>query len=808
MPVNPMNPLQKFVPADSVAVMVAEPALNENEINRLPNPDGAYGAYGWTTATSGHVLQTDALFTDPRMLPPSERAAVASGLTGNITVVNATTITVDPVESTSALRFPDGMTAVDTSGRYQARIDRVPTLVDLDGQPIIFNVKTTPAAGAPSTTPWTLELRPSDVSAGLVLTPGTIVPGTNAYLVNFGAHYVVEWFQLTAAETDVQTIVSSARMGCVPGQRLNARIQMLGQPIRLDTGATLTTVTRQLWFNYYKADGTFISSQSTSVATIAAGVTEHRLEAATAPAGAAFFSLNIRLIWPSDVPSVTVQHRFSRALVQIGTATTVQPEEWATFRNIFDTSSTLRLHRSAMGASEITLTTADATYDPAVSTLIRKGARAEISSVLNNLLDPVNFERMWTGKVEDVKAKYVLRKGTIAPVITITFTDGNADLAATPRSGGYATLSSLPNVLEGGIVPWNVTGQTGQSAAANTPDWTNENASALDQVAITRDTHHAYAWLDRFGVFNVHDDATIDTFTREWSVDESQFGATAEPQLSPEDLINTIKIKALRQVGDQTEEWDYGPFEDRASIDVYGNRSATFTVGVPIGTVISAGHWDAFVAEVFARNAQPYRNYKTLPFFIDGVTNNLFFATVDLGDLVPITSEAAGFVDEPFRVDELTHTITTRSWSLELGFTKPDSVAAPTVQPDLASSRPEWVTFTKVSPSASMANVVVEYRITGSLIEWRTSGNTAAAISVPADGNITNQNVTTSIPAELTPELANWAWVMSVASNSAYIAVTPGGTMTMFAVEGTGTAGTIASGNAMLGQSPAFVLPS
>ena len=808
MPVNPMNPRQKFLPADSVAVMVAEPPLVPNNVNRLPNPDGAYGAYGWTTDVSGHVLFTDALFTDPRMLPPGERSAIASGFTGNITVVNATTIQVDPAASpTSALRFPDGMTAVDPNGKYQARIVNVPALVDLDGQPLIFNVKTTPAAGAPATTPWTLELRPNDVTAGVVLTPGTIVPPANAYLVNFGAHYVVQFYQLAAAETDVRTIVSSARMGCVAGQRINARLQFLGQPRRLDTGAILTTVTRQLWFNYYKADGTFISSQATAVATIAAGITEHRLEAATAPAGAATFTLNMRLIWPSDTPATTVEHRFSRALVQVGTATTVQPEEFPTFRNIFNTAQSVTISRSAMGASEIKLVTADATYDPAVSTLIRKGARAEISSSLNDLIDPDNFERMWTGKVDDVRAKYLPSKGTTRPVITISFTDGNADLAATPRSGGYAALNKLPNVLEGSVVPWNVTGQTGQSSAENTPDWTNDNATALDQVAITRDTNHAYAWLDRFGVFNVHGDATIETYTRVWSVDESRFNGNAEPQFSPDDLINTVMIKALRQIGDQTEEWSYGPFEDRASIDVHDPRSATFTVGVPLGTVVSAGHWDAFVAEVFARNAQPYKTYKSLPFFIDGVNNNLFFATVDLGDLVEITSPSVGFVEEPFRVSDVKHTITQTSWVMELGFTKPDSIAAPTTQPDLVSSRPEWVTFTKISPSAAMVDVVLQYRITGSLIEWRTSGNTAAAISVPASGDITNQNITTGIPAELTPSASNWAWVLSLASNSAYLALTPGGTLTLFAVEGTGTAGTIASGSAVLGQSPAFVLP-
>ena len=804
--VNPGNPAQRFVPANSVVVNVAEPPVVPGNVNRLPNPDGSHGAYGWETATSGHNIQTDQLFFDPRLLPPSERAAIASGLTGNITVVNATTIQVDPAASpTSALRYPDGMTAVAPLSRYQARIDRVPELM-VGGQPIIWNVKTTPAAGAPATTPWTLEA----AGPGVALTPGTIVPSSNAYFVNFGAHYVLEFSETNAAATDVQTIVSSARMGCVPGQRANARAQLMGQPIRLDTGATLTNVTRQLWFNYYKPDGTFISSQATAVATIAAGVTEHRLEAATVPAGAAFLTLNMRLIWPVDAPSVTVVQRFSRMLVQLGTATTVQPEEFPVMRNIFDTSSTLTIERHAMDSSSITLVTSDPAYDPAVSTVLRKGARVEGYIALNNLIVTENLERLFTGKIDDVSAVYPRHRGRPAPITTISITDGMADLAATPRSGGYAALSSLPNVLEGSVVPWNVTGQTGQSAAANVPDWTNENASALDQVAITRDTHNAYAWLDRFGVFNVHADGaggTIDTFTRQFDVDDSNFSGTAEPQLSTDAVINTIMITALRQVGDQTEEWKYGPYVDRASADVYGDHLAPFTLGVPAGTVVGATYWDAFVAEVFARNATPRKGYKVLPFSIDGNYNSLYFATVDLGDLLNVTSPDVGFVDEPFRVTDLVHTITQRDWLLELETTTPDSVAAPTAQPDLASSSAKWITFTKTSPSAAMANVVVEYRINGGLIEWRTSGNTAAAISVPASGDIANQNITTSIPAELTPEVGNWTWVLSLASNSAYLAITPGGTMTLFAVEGTGTAYNIASASAVLGQSPAFPLP-
>lgn len=753
--VNPGNPAQRFVPANSVVVNIAEPPVDPNEVNRLPNPDGGFGAYGWVTNESGHNLQAERWSSiDPRGLPAERRGAVASAITGNITVVDATHIEVDPAASTTDLRFPEGMTAIVPGAGYQVAIERVPEL-QLSGVPILWNVVTTPDPSDPSTTPWLLEA--VDVVS---LTPGTIVPGANASLVNYGSFFRVEFSQILASETDVRTIVSSAHMSCAPGDRLNARVQMIGQPVRLDTGATLTNVTRQLWFNYYKADGTFITSEATGVATIGAGVTEHRLEGATAPAEAATFILNMRLIWPQDV-STTVEHRFTRTLVQKGTATTVQPEEFPTFRNVFDTSSTLTIERHAMDSSSIELVTADPDLDPAVSTVLRKGARVEGWVALNN--DPThewNLERLFTAKVDQVTAEYPVHNGKPAPITTITMTDGMADLAALPRSGGYAPLSVLPNVLEGGIVPWNVTGQTGQSGYPNTPDWINENASALDQVAITRDTHHAYAWLDRWGVFNVHDDGvegTIDAYTRSFDVDDSNFSATAVPTLSTDDVINTILITALRQIGDQTEEWKYGPFVDRESIEVYGDRLAPFTVGVPLGDVVDATYWDAFVAEVFARNATPRKGYQVLPFSIDNRYNDLTFATIDLGDLLNVTSPDVGFVDEPFRVTSLKHTITLRDWLLELETSAPDSVASPTAQPELATSRAEWKDIPLRAGFTAVSGETPQYQVSGDVVWLRGR----------VSGSFTTSNTPVGdLPADAAPGINNELWPTTLGTST------------------------------------------
>lgn len=755
--VNPGNPAQRFVPANSVVVNVAEPPEHPDQVNRLPNADASYGAYGWTTEVSGHLMLTETpTGHDTRQLPADRRGAIASGIVGDITVVDATHIEVVPALTAAALGFPDGMTEVDVvTGYYRVAIERVPELLIGGSLPIAWDVVTTPAVGAPAGTPWLLEA----VDVGdVVLSPGTITPPANGYVVNYGSYFRVEWDQIEATETDVRTTVRSARMGCVAGDTIRANLQLLGQPVRLDTGATITNATRQIWFNYWKADGSFLSQQVGSAATIGAGITTPSYSPGVVPAGAAQVTLNVRFVWPLDAAS-SVETRFARPLVQMGAAPSLV-EEWPTMRNIFDTSSTLTYERRAMDSSSYELVTSDPAYDPAVSTLIRKGARVEAYVALNN--DPTgagNLERLFTAKVDTVAAEYPRHNGIPKPIITITFDDGMADLASTPRAGGYADLVNLPNVLEGGIVPWNVTGQTSQSAAANVPDWTNENASALDQVAITRDTHHAYAWLDKWGVFNVHElGPGFDTAdTRTWSVDEGNFSGTAVPELSTDDLINTVMITALRQIGDQTEEWKYGPYEDRTSIDIYGQRAATFTVGVPIGDVVDATYFDSFVATIFEKNAAPYKGYRVLPFSIDGNYNPLLFATVDLCDELLTTSADTGLVDEPFRVSALKHTITGRTWLLELETTTPESVASPTTQPDLKSSRAgDWTDIPLRAGFTGVAGETPQYQVTGNVV-WlrgRVQGSHTTLNSAVGD-----------LPADLAPGSSNELWASILNAN-------------------------------------------
>ena len=425
------------------------------------------------------------------------------------------------------------------------------------------------------------------------------------------------------------------------------------------------------------------------------------------------------------------------------------------------------------------------------------------------------FVRLFTGKLGASSVEYdpLYDEDRNAVKINVTATDNASLLAQAARPNVTRTPANLPAlVLSGAGVPWDVDGSSnitgGVSAIA-----TNDSATALDQIGLCRDSQTlAYAWIAPDGrlIFRTTLGAKS---TGPSTVTDADYTASGlKVSFSTDRLINSVNVVRIIRASDgSTEERQHGPYEDPASIREWGRVSQTVTIASISSDTAQA---DTKGASVLAANAQPVL---TIEEFSVNSADNRDHAFHDLYDLLSISADTIdGVVTADSRVTFIRHEFSTDSrplgegrWRTTYGFMADGGVAAPAIQPPVTSSATDsgWTVFTKVSPAASMANVVLEYRITGGLIEWRTSGNTAASISVPADGNITNQNITTSIPTEMTPELGNWVWVISLDSNTAYIAVTPGGTVTMFAAEGTGTARTIASGIAVLGQSPAFVLP-
>lgn len=395
--------------------------------------------------------------------------------------------------------------------------------------------------------------------------------------------------------------------------------------------------------------------------------------------------------------------------------------------------------------------------------------------------------------------------------ITVTATGRESALAQASRPAVALTAAALPALaLAQAGVPWDVDGSTGITPATSVA--TNDNATALDQIALTRDTVGGTAWVDPSGVIRFRT-ALGAKSTGPNTMGPTDYSADGlKVSFSTDNLINSVQVIRLIRASDgSTEERQAGQtYENAASVRKWGRHSATLTIASTPGATTDA---QTAANRILAGNAVPSLAIEEVAVNSADDRDHAFH---DLYDLITVTAETIdGTITKPLRVARIRDEFTTEKrpggqgrWRTTYGFKVAGVVASPAVQPPVSSiAAGGWTVFTKVSPSTSMASIVLEYRITNGMIEWRTSGNTAEAISVPASGDIVNQNVTTSIPSDLRPALGNWAWVLSIASNSAYLAITPGGTLTLFAVEGTGTALTIPSGSAVLGQSPAFVLP-
>lgn len=521
--------------------------------------------------------------------------------------------------------------------------------------------------------------------------------------------------------------------------------------------------------------------------------------------------------WDGDTPDTSSQvyawtgtaGNSTSTRTSVGAVDYVEPDEQ--FIDISGSYNQFTIERDELDISTMNGIVVDPALSPAkADSVISPGRGVRVWAYRPEI---TAFERLFTGTLGPSSVEYdPLEDDKRQKVkITVTAVGKESALAQAPRPGVALTAAALPALaLAQAGVPWSVDGSTGITPASSVAD--NESATALDQVALTRDTVGGVAYVDRSGWVKFYTTLGAKS-TGPATMGPADYSAAGlKVGFSTDNLINQVLVTRLIRASDgSTEERTAGQtYEDGASVRKWGAHSAPLTIAsTPGGTADAA----TAANRILAGNATPSLAIEEVAI---NSADERAHAFHDLYDLITVTAETIdGTVVKALRVARIKHEFTTEKrpggqgrWRTTYGFKVNGTVASPAIQPPLSPNTADgWVTFTKVSPAASMANVVLEYRITGRFIEWRTSGNTAAAISVPATGDITNQNITQSIPAAMTPELGNWAWVMSVASNSAYVAVTPGGTVTMFAVEGTGTAYNIASGTAFLGQSPAFVLP-
>lgn len=344
--------------------------------------------------------------------------------------------------------------------------------------------------------------------------------------------------------------------------------------------------------------------------------------------------------------------------------------------DILGSAYALKIDRAPLNAGTLEGSIYDLDLDPAVSEDLRPGRRLRLEVEES----PGTWSPLFVGAVAEAEVTYRLKRYAADDPrhadIALTAVDHASRLAAAQRPDGVSSVAHLPWSLEGAGVPWDCNGNTGHRRGVTIVS-RNDEATALDQVAITRDSVHGHAWVDRAGVLRVYDPANMPAGVVE--VLDEQHYTDLDAGWDTASIINEVEVTVVYLTGKgETKEKTYGPFRDAASVGRWGPRRSTFRVH---GIANSKTAARTYALEVMAANAAPAVRVRevTLPVRNDA---EIPHALVDLYDLVQVVNTGKG-LDHQRRVTKLEQTITPAAWEVALEFEEPTAVASPQATPSV-----------------------------------------------------------------------------------------------------------------------------
>lgn len=331
-----------------------------------------------------------------------------------------------------------------------------------------------------------------------------------------------------------------------------------------------------------------------------------------------------------------------------------------TFTDVLGPTHTITVKRAGLDVGTLTAEILDADLDPSQGDLVRPGKRVRL---LAKDHDTSAWFPLFSGRVVRGQTSYTDRTDGKSARVTLTACDAVADMAQVKRPYGVASMDDLLHILEGGGVPYYGSHGYGSPTIVSY----NDAATLLDQVILTRDSTHGYAYVDRWGVLVLSaSGSSVQT------MDESYYGDIGV-DFDTDACINHVTVNRLgiNATTGETEEVTYGPYIDTDSWETYGPHAATFTVH---GVANPAG----FAAEVLAANAIPAVRVNNLVVPIRDAERILADEGpgLDLYNVITVTNTELGINDQ-VRVTGIEHRITPRQWTMALDFTDPGAVAAP-----------------------------------------------------------------------------------------------------------------------------------
>lgn len=364
-----------------------------------------------------------------------------------------------------------------------------------------------------------------------------------------------------------------------------------------------------------------------------------------------------------------------------------------TWQNILGPTSEINISRNGLDVGLLTAVLHDAALDPSkAGSIVKPGRRVRVrgwNSVNEYPYVTSDWYSIYEGKITAATTDYERNDttGKINTIVQINASDNIAVLANQGDNRGVAALNDIAYIMEGKGVPWNIVGGVGgnQVNSATVVSY-NENASVLDQIAVTRDSNMAYAFVSKNGILTTlpsPGNYSIVPVFSDYPSDIAYGGpfvgyTDTDVSFSTEECINSVMVNWLRyDVGSgQTSEISYGPYTDPASIAQWGPRSATFTIQ---GATEDAAAIQTFANNVLAANATPVVKVNSLTTKVTNqYTQNAAVYDLDLFWKVQVRFQGQTYTP---RITGIEHNITPDDWTINLSFANAGSVATPTFVP-------------------------------------------------------------------------------------------------------------------------------
>lgn len=454
------------------------------------------------------------------------------------------------------------------------------------------------------------------------------------------------------------------------GTSVRARVTLLSAP----------TGNAQLRVAFYDSSGNAISTVDVADP---GGAYPHQVNvpATTVPSGTVAVQLIVSAA-PTGGPPAFQKVEFGSAVMVYGATaavTAASMEVEPAWVDVLGPTHAIDTDRDELEQGTLRATVISSTYDPATNDLIHPGHGCRLRALIDG-----TWELLFRGALQDPSVAYELKNPTLPDekrtVISLVANDPAAVLANTPRPDGVGTIDELRAVLLDAGVPWNVNGSTaGIDPSTAVVVSRNENATALDQLAITRDSVLGYAWVDREGIVQAWDAASLPTVVAA-DLDESDYSdLDVGFDLSKVFNVVLVKVQRINPGTGETEEVTFGPYVDEDSARRWRRRQATFTVqGIDEASV------PAYAKAILDANANPAKRVNSLTLPVRTITELEAHVLRDLYDLVTVSNARAALVDSPGRVTSVKQVITSEGggrWSVTLGFTTDGGVATPLVTP-------------------------------------------------------------------------------------------------------------------------------